>query len=361
MKIRAAIAVAAYQPVEVTTVDLDPPGQGEVLIKMKATGLCHSDLGILEGKLGRYTFPLVLGHEGAGVVVECGPGVVGFTEGDLVIPSALPECGQCQLCLSGRTNLCVKQATMPPSRLSHRGQPLMAFCGTSTFAEYTVVTQERLTKIRADAPADKVCCIGCGVMTGVGAALTTAKVHPGSSVAVFGLGGIGLSTVQGAKIAGASKIIGIDINHARESFARQLGATHFINPKVTDDVVAQIRALTGGLGVDFAFECVGSDVLSRQAVDASNHAWGKCVAVGIPPGGKPLNFDPMSFLTGRTWTGSLLGGERPRSAVPRLVDWYMDGFLKLDELVTHQITLDEINHGFDMMRSGEAIRSVVVF
>jgi len=361
MKVRAAIAVGAHRPVEIKTLDLAPPGPGEVLVKMKATGLCHSDLGILEGKLGRYSFPLVLGHEGAGIVTKCGPGVSGFSEGDLVIPSALPECGQCQLCLSGKTNLCVRQAMLPPSRLSYEGQTLGAFCGTATFAEYSVITQDRLTKIRPDAPADIVCCIGCGVMTGVGAALKTAQVSPGSSVAVFGLGGIGLSTIQGAKIAGAAKIIGIDINPSRESFARNLGATHFINPKQVEDVVGHIRALTGSLGVDYAFECVGSDVLSRQAVEASNHAWGKCVAVGVTPPGKTLDFNPMSFLTGRTWTGSLLGGERPRSAVPRLVDWYMDGFLKFDDLITHRIGLDDINHGFDMMRSGEAIRSVIVF
>jgi S-(hydroxymethyl)glutathione dehydrogenase / alcohol dehydrogenase len=361
MKIRAAVAFAPHQPLEIRELDLAPPGPGEVLIRMKATGLCHSDLGILEGKVGRYSFPLVLGHEGAGEIVECGPDVTTFAVGDVVIPSALPECGHCNLCLSGKTNLCVKQSILPTSRLSLNGESVMAFCGTATFAEYAVVSQERLAKIRSDAPADVVCYVGCGVMTGIGAALKTGQVTPGSSVAVFGLGGIGLNVIQGARIAGAAKIIGVDINPDREAIARKMGATDFIDAKKEGDVVAALRAAAGGMGVDFAFECVGNNELLRQAVAACNHAWGKCVAVGILSQDKQLAFDPMSFLTGRTLTGSLLGGERPRSAVPRLVDWYMDGFLKLDELVTHRITLDEINKGFDMMRSGESIRTVIVF
>jgi S-(hydroxymethyl)glutathione dehydrogenase/alcohol dehydrogenase len=361
MKIRAAVATQANEPLLVTDVELAPPQSGEVLIRMKATGLCHSDLGTLEGKSSRYSFPMVLGHEGAGIVEQIGEGVVGFAPGDMVIPSAIPTCGACGLCVSGKTNLCVQQAQLTPSRLSWNGQSVTAFCGTATFAEFSVVHQNRLAKVRGDAPADVICYIGCGVLTGVGAVLNTGRVTAGSTVAVFGLGGIGLNAIQGARLAGASKIIGVDLNPAREEAARSFGATHFVNPQSTPDVVAAVRAISGGAGVDFAFECVGHEELSRQALECTNPAWGTGVAVGIVAPDRQLGFDPMSFLTGRSWKGSLLGGERPKEAVPRLVNWYMDGFLKIDELITHRLKLNEINHGFDMMRSGEAIRSVIIF
>jgi len=361
MQARAALATAAHQPLEIVTLDVAPPQAGEVLIRMKATGLCASDLGGLNGKAPRYPFPMVLGHEGAGEVIEVGPGVTAFQPGDQVIPSALPECGVCKLCLSGKTNMCVRQAVNAPSRLSYNGQEVTSFCGTATFAEYAVIQEMRLSKVRADAPADTICYVGCGVITGVGAVLNTAQVKPGSSVVVFGLGGIGLNVIQGARIAGASRIIGVDINAAREGVARKLGATDFIYSSEVNDAVARVRELTGGLGADYAFECVGSTALARAAMDCTNHAWGMGVAVGIPGPGQTLDFQPMSFLTGRTWKGSILGGERPKRAVPDLVDWYMDGFLNIDDLITHRIVLDEVNHGFDMMKSGEAIRSVIVF
>jgi S-(hydroxymethyl)glutathione dehydrogenase/alcohol dehydrogenase len=361
MDVRAALATGPDRPLEVVTVQLDRPGPGEVLVKIKATGLCHSDLGALEGKAPRFGFPMVLGHEGAGVVVECGAGVGTLSPGDHVIPSAIPECRQCNNCTSGKTNMCVKMYQLPPNRIQYEGRPVTAFCGTATFAEYSVITEDRLAKVRTDAPFDTICYLGCGVLTGIGAALRTGAVTPGSSVAVFGLGGIGLNVIQGARIAGARRIIGIDLNPARESIARDMGATDFVDPrKIEGDFAVHLRTLTGG-GVDFSFECVGNEELMRQALESTNHAWGVGVAVGIVAPGKKVTFDPASFMAGRTWKGSYLGNEKPRSRVPQLVDWYMDGFLKIDELITHRITLDEVNKGFAMMRSGEAIRSVIVF
>lgn len=361
MDVRAALATGRNRPLEVVTVQLDGPGPGEVLVKIKATGLCHSDLGALEGNAPRFGFPMVLGHEGAGVVVECGTGVSTLSPGDHVIPSAIPECRQCSNCTSGKTNLCVKMYQLPPNRIQYQGRPVTAFCGTATFAEYSIITEDRLAKIRTDAPFETICYIGCGVLTGIGAVLRTGEVSPGSSVAVFGLGGIGLNVIQGARIAGARRIIGIDLNPAREKIARAMGATDFVDPrKVEGDLAAHLRTLTGG-GVDFSFECVGNEELMRQALESTNHAWGVGVAVGIAAPGKKVAFDPASFMTGRSWKGSYLGNEKPRSTVPQLVDWYMDGFLRIDELITHRITLDEVNKGFAMMRSGEAIRSVIVF
>jgi len=360
VKVRAAVAVAANAPLEVVTLDLAPPSEGEVLVRIHAAGLCHSDLSAMEGKVARYSFPIVPGHEGAGTVVACGPGVTSVAPGDHVVSVAVPECRVCPACTSGRTNACVELRNLPPSRLSWDGTPVPTFCGLGTFADHAVITENRLAKIRPDAPDDIVCYIGCGVTTGVGAALHTAKVSPGSTVAIVGMGGIGLSVLQGARIAGATRIVCIDTNASREAICRTFGATDFIDPAQVPDLGAAIQAIVPG-GVDFAFECVGHTGLMRTMLEATNPGWGVGVSVGIPPSGSTLALDPASFMMGRSWKGSLLGGDKTRTAVPRLVDWYCDGFLKLDELVTHRIGLDEINNGFDMMKSGEAIRTVIVF
>ncbi|WP_431562142.1 zinc-binding dehydrogenase [Sphingopyxis sp.] len=359
MKTRAAVAWEANRPLEILEVDLADPGVGQVLIEMKATGLCHSDLGALEGKVARYPFPIVLGHEACGVVLACGEGVAGFAPGDVVVPSPMPRCGICHLCLSGKTNVCVEQWVLAKSNLSYKGEALASFCGTATFAEHSVISQNSLAKVNPAASPAGACYVGCGVMTGVGSVTRTAGVEPGSTVAIFGLGGIGLNVVQGAKLAGARQIIGVDINPAREAIGRQMGLTHFIDGS-KEDAVAKIVELTAG-GSDYCFDCVGNVELARQAVQASHPAWGKSVAVGIPGPGSALELDPRLFITGRVWTGSLLGGENPKEAIPRLVEWYLQGYLKVDELISHRITLDEINHGFDMMRSGEAVRTVVTF
>jgi S-(hydroxymethyl)glutathione dehydrogenase / alcohol dehydrogenase len=360
MKTRAAVAWRPNEPLEVVEVDLDAPGPGQVLVEIKATGLCHSDLSVLEGKVPRYPFPIVLGHEGAGIVLECGQGVAGFAPGDMVVPAPIPQCGVCHLCRSGRTNICVEQWIIPPSPLSYKGERLSAFCGNATFAQHAVISQHSLAKVNPAAKPDGACYVGCGVMTGVGSALTTAKVTAGSSVVVFGLGGIGLNVLQGAKLAGARQIIGVDLNASREAVGRRFGMTDFLNPADGDDVAKRIVELTGG-GADFTFDCVGLIELHRQALEAAHPCWGVAVAVGIPGPGRSLDLDPRLFTTGRVLTGALLGGERPKEAIPRLVDWYIEGYLEIDELISHRITLDEINRGFDMMRSGEAVRTVVIF
>jgi len=360
MKCKAAVVFRAGGSLEIRTVDLAEPGDGEVLVKMQAAGLCHSDLSALEGKLGAVvSFPIILGHEGAGVVISCGPGVRSLKPGDHVVPVAIPECGVCSNCTSGKTNICEEARRPPASPFSLDGEEVSAFCSLGTFAEYSVITETRLAKVRPGAPDDIVCCIGCGVITGVGAALQTAKVTPGSSVAIVGMGGIGLSVLQGARIAGANRIIAIDRNPAREQICREYGATDFIKAGEVENLGAAIRAIVPA-GVDFAFECVGHTGLMRTMLEATNNCWGMGISVGIPGGGAEVTFDPASFMSGRTWRGSKLGGERTRTTVPRLVDWYCDGFLKLDELVTHRLPLEQINRGFDMMKSGEAIRSVVV-
>ena len=361
MQVRAAVAFSPNRPLEVVTLELGAPGDGEVLVQMKATGLCHSDLSMLEGKVAGFGgFPTVLGHEGAGVVIKCGSGVTSLKPGDHVIPVAVPECRQCCNCTSGKTNLCAELFEPPGSRFSYQGQPIESFMGLGTFAEYSVIGENKLAKIRTDVPLDVVCYIGCGVLTGVGSVLQTAKVTPGSSVAVFGLGGIGLNVFQGAKIAGATQIIAIDINPDREVVARNFGATEFINPKNVQDIVADIQTLTKG-GVDFSFECIGNTALIRTAVDCTNPGWGVTVSVGVPASGSEVSFNPMEMMVGRTWKGALLGGEKPRTVVPKLVDWYANGFLRVDELITHRVALEDINRGFDMMKSGEAIRTVVVY
>jgi len=360
MKVKAAVAFGPDRPLDVVTLDLAEPGEGEVLVQMRAAGLCHSDLSVLQGKLATVPFPVVLGHEGAGIVVACGPGVRSLAPGDHVVPVAVPECGVCPSCTSGKTNVCDELRRPRPSPFSLDGQTIASFCALGTFADHSVIAENRLAKIRADAPDDIVCYIGCGVITGVGAALKTAKVGPGSSVAIVGMGGIGLSVLQGARIAGATRIIAIDLNASREQICRDYGATDFINPSQVEDLGAAIRSIVP-LGVDFAFECVGNAGLMRTMLEATHHGWGMGISVGIPGGGAQVTFDPATFMTGRQWKGSMLGGEKTRTTVPTLVDWYCDGFLKLDELVTHRLPQSEINRGFDMMKSGEAIRSVIVY
>jgi S-(hydroxymethyl)glutathione dehydrogenase/alcohol dehydrogenase len=359
MQVKAAVAVGENLPLEILELQLREPREGEVLVRMHAAGLCHSDLSMLEGKIKSYTFPIVLGHEGAGTVVRCGPGVEGLVPGDHVVPVAVPQCGECANCLSDRTNFCLEMVKRPPSPFSRNGEAVSAFCGLGTFADHSVIRESQLAKI-GPAPDDIVCYIGCGVITGVGAAMKTAGVTPGSSVVIIGMGGIGLSALQGARIAGAARIIAVDLNPAREAISRSFGATDFINPAEVPDLAAAIAALVPG-GVDYALECVGRPNLMRLALEVTNPAWGTAVSVGIAPSDTELTFNPASFMTGRTWKGSLLGGEKTRTTIPQLVQWYLDGVLKLDELVTHRIELGEVNHGFDMMKSGEAIRTVVVF
>jgi len=360
MTVRGAVAFAANAPLEIVDLTLRAPREGEVLVRMLAAGLCHSDLSMIEGKIASYGFPIVPGHEGAGVVVTCGPGVTGLVPGDHVVPTPIPECRQCPACLSGRTNLCHRMARRPESPLSFEGRPVEAFSSLATFADHAVIEEIRLAKISPAVPPEIACYIGCGVITGVGSALTAADLWPGCTVAVFGLGGVGLCVVQGARMAGAARIIGIDLNPAREAIAREYGATDFIDPRATEDAPAAIRALTAG-GVDCAFECVGATALMQQALHATNPAGGQVVSVGIPASGSELRFDPALFMTGRSWKGALLGGEKPRTVIPRLADWYASGFLRLDGLISHRLPLDEINRGFAMMKSGEAVRTVILY
>ena len=360
MDVRAAVAFAPNEPLEIVTLQLDPPGEGQALVRFEAAGLCHSDLSLMEGKLPQFAFPIIPGHEGAGIVVACGPGVKGLQPGDHVVPTPMPECRQCKNCLSERSNLCVEMFNPRPSPFSYQGERVGNFCSLATFADHSVISEYQLAKVSPTAPPDIACYIGCGVLTGVGSALHAADLEPGCSVAVFGLGGIGLCALQGARIAGASRIIGIDINPDREGIARELGATDFINPRECNDVVGKIRELSGG-GVDFSFECVGNTTLIRQAIECTDPGSGTVVSVGVAGGGAEVSLDPTLLLTGRSWKGAMLGGEKPRTAVPRLVDWYEQGFLKLDSLVSHRIKHDEINRGFDMMRSGEATRTVILY
>ena len=369
MDVRAAIAFAAGQPLEIETVQLDGPRHGEVLIEIMATGVCHTDKYTLSGQDPEGLFPAILGHEGAGVVRECGPGVTSVVPGDHVIPLYTPECRECSYCLSRKTNLCQKIRTtqgrgvMPDgtSRFSFKGKPILHYMGCSTFANFTVLPEISLAKIRTDAPFDKACYIGCGVTTGVGAVLFTAKVQVGETVVVFGLGGIGLNVVQGARMAGASQIVGVDLNPARETLARQFGLTHFVNPRdVPGDIVAHLVELTGG-GADHSFECVGNTTLMRQALECSHKGWGKSTIIGVAAGGVEISTRPFQLVTGRVWQGSAFGGARGRTDVPRIVDWYMDGRINIDDLITHTLPLERINEAFDLMASGESIRTVVVF
>ncbi len=369
MKVRAALATKAGAPLEITTVDLEGPRAGEVLVEIKATGVCHTDAFTLSGKDPEGLFPAILGHEGAGVVVETGAGVTTLKKGDHVIPLYIPECRNCPACVSGKTNLCIAiretqgKGVMPDgtSRFSQSGKMVHHYMGTSTFANYTVVPEIALAKVRDDAPFDKICYIGCGVTTGIGAVINTAKVQPGDRVVVFGIGGIGLNVIQGARLAGAGMIIAIDLNAAREEIARKFGATHFINPsEVRGDLVPYLVDLTRG-GADFSFECVGNVKLMRQALECCQRGWGTSVIIGVAGAGEEISTRPFQLVTGRTWKGTAFGGARGRRDVPKIVDWYMDGRINIDDLITHTMPLERINEAFDLMHAGKSIRSVVIF
>ena len=368
MKTRAAVAWKAGAPLSIETVDLDGPRIGEVLVEIKATGICHTDQFTLSGADPEGLFPAILGHEGAGVVVDVGPGVTSLKRDDHVIPLYTPECRQCKFCLSRKTNLCQLirgtqgKGLMPDatSRFSMGGKPILHYMGCSTFSNYIVVPEIALAKIRSDAPFDKVCYIGCGVTTGIGAVIFTAGVEAGANVVVFGLGGIGLNVIQGARMVGANKIIGVDINPAREAMARQFGMTHFVNPTNVDNVVDALTQLTDG-GADYSFECIGNTTTMRQALECCHKGWGVSVIIGVAPGGAEISTRPFQLVTGRTWKGSAFGGARGRSDVPKIVDWYMDGKISIDPLITHTLKLEDINRGFELMERGESIRSVVVY
>jgi S-(hydroxymethyl)glutathione dehydrogenase / alcohol dehydrogenase len=368
MKTRAAVAWQAGQPLTIETLDLDGPRAGEVLVEVKATGICHTDYFTLSGADPEGLFPAVLGHEGAGVVVEVGAGVTSLKPGDHVIPLYTPECRQCKFCLSRKTNLCQLirgtqgKGLMPDgtSRFSLDGKPVLHYMGTSTFSNYIVAPEIAMAKIRSDAPFDKVCYIGCGVTTGVGAVIFTAKVEAGANVVVFGLGGIGLNVIQGAKMVGADKIIGVDLNPRREAMARKFGMTHFLNPKDHANIVDAIVQLTDG-GADYSFECIGNTTTMRQALECCHKGWGQSIIIGVAPAGAEISTRPFQLVTGRQWKGSAFGGARGRTDVPKIVDWYMEGKLNIDDLITHTLKLEDINRGFELMKAGESIRSVVVF
>jgi len=369
MDVRAAVAYEAGKPLVIETVQLEGPHAGEVLVEIKATGVCHTDEFTRSGADPEGLFPAILGHEGAGIVVDVGAGVTSVQKGDHVIPLYTPECRQCKSCLSRKTNLCTAirgtqgKGVMPDgsSRFSIDGKTIHHYMGCSTFANYTVLPEIAVAKIREDAPFDKVCYIGCGVTTGIGAVINTAKVEPGANVVVFGLGGIGLNVVQGARMVGANMIVGVDLNPAREALARKFGMTHFVNPKeVQGDLVAQLVELTGG-GADYSFECVGNVQLMRQALECCHRGWGVSVIIGVAGAGQEVATRPFQLVTGRVWKGTAFGGARGRSDVPKIVDWYMDGRINIDDLITHSLPLADINDAFELMHAGESIRSVVVY
>ena len=370
MDVRAAVALKSGAPLSLETVQLEGPKAGEVLVEIKATGICHTDEFTLSGADPEGLFPSILGHEGAGVVVDVGPGVKSLKKGDHVIPLYVPECRDCEYCTSHKTNLCQSirvtqgQGLMPDgsSRFSLRGKKLHHYMGTSTFANYTVVPEISLAKIREDAPFDKVCYIGCGVTTGIGAVINTAKVEPGANVVIFGLGGIGLNVVQGARMAGANMIIGVDINPKRRALAEKFGMTHFVNPQdmAENELVPYLVNLTKG-GADYSFECIGNVKLMRQALECCHKGWGVSVIIGVAPAGAEISTRPFQLVTGRVWKGTAFGGARGRTDVPKIVDWYMEGKINLDDLITHKLKFEDINKGFDLMHAGESIRSVVIF
>ena len=369
MQTRAAVAYEAKKPLKLETIELQGPKTGEVLVELKATGVCHTDAYTLSGADPEGLFPAVLGHEGAGIVVETGAGVTSVAVGDHVIPLYTPECRQCDFCLNPKTNLCQAiratqgKGLMPDgsSRFSARGKPIFHYMGTSTFANHTVLPEIAVAKIRKDAPFDKVCYIGCGVTTGIGAVINTAKVEAGSNVVVFGLGGIGLNVIQGARLVGADMIVGVDINPARQTIAEKFGMTHFVNPKdIGNDLVAHLVDLTGG-GADYSFECVGDVTLMRQALECCHKGWGESIIIGVAPAGAEIATRPFQLVTGRVWRGSAFGGARGRSDVPKIVDWYMDGKINIDDLITHTLPLEEINKAFDLMHEGKSIRTIVTF
>ena len=369
MDVRAAVAFEAGKPLSIETVQLEGPRAGEVLVEMKATGICHTDEFTLSGADPEGLFPAILGHEGAGIVVEVGEGVKTVKPGDHVIPLYTPECRECDFCLNPKTNLCQKirstqgQGLMPDgtSRFSLNGKKLFHYMGTSTFANYTVLPEIAVAKVREDAPFDKICYIGCGVTTGIGAVIFTAKVEPGANVVVFGLGGIGLNVIQGARMVGADMIVGVDVNPDKRAMAEKFGMTHYVNPKdVQGDLVAHLVELTGG-GADYAFECVGSVQLMRQALECCHKGWGECIIIGVAGAGQEISTRPFQLVTGRVWRGSAFGGARGRSDVPKIVDWYMEGKINIDDLITHTMPLERINEAFDLMHQGKSIRSVVIF
>ena len=369
MDARAAVAFEAGKPLSIETVQLEGPRQGEVLVELKATGICHTDAFTLSGEDPEGIFPSILGHEGAGVVVECGPDVRSLKKGDHVIPLYIPECRQCKPCLSGKTNLCTAiretqgQGVMPDgsSRFSINGEPISHYMGTSTFANYSVLPEIALAKIREDAPFDKVCYIGCGVTTGIGAVVNTAKVEAGANVVVFGLGGIGLNVIQGARMVGADRIIGVDINPSKKDLATKFGMTDFVNPSELEaDLVSYLLDLTNG-GADYSFECIGNVNTMRQALECCHRGWGVSVIIGVAGSGQEISTRPFQLVTGRVWKGTAFGGAKSRTQVPKIVDWYMEGKINIDDLITHKLSLESINEGFDLMHAGKSIRSVVVF
>ncbi len=369
MKVRAAIARKAGEKLSIETVDLDGPREGEVLVEMKATGICHTDEFTLSGADPEGIFPAILGHEGAGVVVDVGKNVTSLKKGDHVIPLYTPECRQCEYCLSRKTNLCVAiratqgRGLMPDgtSRFSCNGEKVFHYMGTSTFANFSVVPEIALAKIRKDAPLEKVCYIGCGVTTGIGAVINTAKVEPGARVVVFGLGGIGLNVVQGARMAGAEMIVGVDLNPNRRAMAEKFGMTHFVNPsEVEGDLVPYLVDLTKG-GADYSFECIGNTKVMRQALECAHRGWGQSIIIGVAGAGQEISTRPFQLVTGRVWKGTAFGGARGRTDVPRIVDWYMDGKINIDDLITHVLPFEQINEGFDLMRRGESIRTVLTY
>ena len=369
MDVKAAVAFEVGKPLSIETIQLDGPQEGEVMVEIKATGVCHTDAYTLSGADPEGLFPAILGHEGAGVVVEVGSGVKTLKPGDRVIPLYVPECRTCEYCLSRKTNLCQAirstqgKGLMPDgtSRFSYKGQKLYHYMGTSTFAQYTVVPEISLAKIRNDAPFEKVCYIGCGVTTGVGAVVFEAKVEAGANVVVFGLGGIGLNVVQAAKMVGASKIIGVDTNPAKKAIAETFGITHFVNPReVEGDLVSYLVELTDG-GADYSFECIGNVNVMRQALECCHKGWGVCTIIGVAGAGEEIRTRPFQLVTGRVWQGTAFGGARGRTDVPKIVDWYMDGKLNIDDLITHVMPLEKINEAFDLMHEGKSIRSVITF
>ncbi len=369
MKVKAALAFEANKPLVIETVDLEGPREGEVLIEIKATGVCHTDAYTLSGLDPEGIFPTILGHEGAGIVIDVGKGVQSVKPGDHVIPLYTPECRQCEYCLSRKTNLCQAirstqgKGLMPDktSRFSLNGQMLYHYMGTSTFANYSVVPEIALAKIRDDAPFEKVCYIGCGVTTGLGAVLFTAKVEAGSRVIVFGLGGVGLNVIQGARMVGATQIIGVDTNSQRKELAIKMGMTDFVNPnEIKENLVGYLTELTQG-GADYTFECVGNTELMRQALESCHKGWGVSTIIGVAPAGQEIATRPFQLVTGRVWQGSAFGGARGRSDVPKIVDWYMDGRINIDDLITHVMPIERINDAFDLMSRGESIRTVLTF
>jgi len=370
MKTRAAVAWKAGEPLTIETIEIDGPKAGEVLVEIKATGICHTDAFTLSGADPEGLFPAILGHEGAGIVREVGLGVTSVKPGDHVIPLYTPECRQCKTCLSRRSNLCTAiratqgKGVMPDgsSRFRCDGDPVFHYMGCSTFSNFTVLPEIALAKVREDAPFDKICYIGCGVTTGIGAVIYTAKVWPGANVAVFGLGGIGLNVIQGARMVGADKIVGIDLNPSKRAMAEKFGMTHFINPDEVgrDKVVQAIVDLTGG-GADFSFECIGNVHTMRQALECCHRGWGESIIIGVAGAGQEISTRPFQLVTGRVWRGTAFGGARGRTDVPKIVDWYMDGKINIDDLITHTMPLDDINRAFDLMHEGTSIRSVVVY